>query len=60
MELDSDALFDEFKQRRAQLLRELSYIDDGCGVSRSPMQTGMSVPSFASATSSAGEGYGRR
>jgi hypothetical protein len=44
--LDPDALFDEFKQRGASFVKELSFIDGGLWGFEVTMPTGMSWPSF--------------
>jgi hypothetical protein len=51
--LDPDALFDEFKQRGASFVKELSFIDGGLWGFEVTMPTGMSWPSFGFATSEA-------
>ena len=44
--LDPDALFDEFKQRGASFVKELSFIDDGLWASRSPDADGYVIAFF--------------
>jgi hypothetical protein len=43
-------LFDEFRQRGASFVNELSFIDDGLWGFELAMPTGMCSPSFGSAT----------
>jgi hypothetical protein len=46
-----DALFDEFKQRGASFVKELSFIDDGLWGCEVTDADGVSLPSFGPATS---------